>query len=155
MFREPDPITSATTKLDNLFMRDRHHIARYNVEFNEYAALTGYNDQALYTRYYKGLAPRLKDTLVFTRKLTTLAGLRSRAQALDLRYWERKDKDRPIAAASQSTSPPATSSYPDSKPKTNPKPPTSATNLEPAPITDDQEQGPSAASEAESSSSPN
>lgn len=108
-FGEPDPITSATTKLDNLTMKDHHHIARYNVEFNEYAALTGYNDQALYTRYYKGLAPRLKDALVFSGKPTTLNGLRTRAQALDLCYWERKDEERPRDASSSRT-PSATSS---------------------------------------------
>jgi hypothetical protein len=56
-FGEPDPVTSVMTKLDNLIMKDHHHITRYNVEFNEHATLTGYNDQALYTRYYKGLAP--------------------------------------------------------------------------------------------------
>jgi hypothetical protein len=83
-FGEPDPVTSATTKLDNLIMKDHHHITRYNVEFNEHAALMGYNDQALYTRYYKGLAPRLKDALVFSGKPTTLNELRIRAQALDL-----------------------------------------------------------------------
>lgn len=110
-FGEPDPVTAATTKLDNLLMRDHHHITRYNVEFNEYAALTGYNDHALYTRYYKGLAPRLKDALVFSGKPTTLAGLRTRAQALDLRYWERKDEDRPKGAPQQSSSSTSSSSH--------------------------------------------
>jgi len=93
-FGEPDPVTSATTKLDNLVMKDHHHIARYNV------ALTGYNDQVLYTRYYKGLAPRLKDALVYSGKPANFNGLRTRAQALDLRYWEHKDEDRPRAMSS-------------------------------------------------------
>jgi hypothetical protein len=82
-FGEPDPVTSATTKLNNLIMKD-HHITCYNVEFNEHAALTGYNDQALYTCYYKGLAPQLKDALIFSSKPTTLNELHIRAQALDL-----------------------------------------------------------------------
>ena len=131
-FGEPDPVTSATTKLDNLLMKDHHHITRYNVEFNEYAALSGYNNQALYTRYYKGLAPRLKDALVFSGKPATLAGLRTRAQALDQRYWERKDEDRPKPVTSQSTLSVASSPSRDSntlspKPDTSPKsPPTSA-----------------------------
>ena len=125
-FGEPDPVTSATTKLDNLHMKDHHHIARYNVEFNEYAALTGYNDQALYTRYYKGLAPRLKDALVFSGKPATLADLRTRSQALDLRYWERKDEDRPKAFTSQTTSTASSSSSRDSKPKSTSKPLSSA-----------------------------
>ena len=111
-FGKPDPVAAATTKLDNLLMKDYHHIARYNVEFNEYAALTGYNDQALYTRYYKGLAPRLKDGLVYSGKPTTLAGLRTLAQALDLRYWERKDEERPKGATTaQSSSSTASTSH--------------------------------------------
>lgn len=43
-FGEPDLVTLATTKLDNLNMKNYHHITRSNVEFNEYSALTGYND---------------------------------------------------------------------------------------------------------------
>jgi hypothetical protein len=77
-------VASATTKLDNLMMKDHHHIARYNVEFNEYAALLGYNEQALYTCYYKGLAPCLKDALVFSGKPATLNALRMKSQALNL-----------------------------------------------------------------------
>ena len=94
-FGEPDPVNTAVTKLDNLLMKDSHHIARYNVEFNEYSGQTRYNDHALYTRYYKGLAPRLKDALVLSGKPETLAELRTLTQALDIRYWERKDEDRP------------------------------------------------------------
>ena len=104
MFGEPDPVNTAVTKLDNLLMKDHHHIARYNVEFNEYSAQTQYNDHALYTRYYKGLAPRLKDALVLSGKPETLAGLRTLTQALDIRYWERKDEDRlKTSTTSQST----------------------------------------------------
>jgi hypothetical protein len=59
-FGEPDPTTSAILKLDNLSMKDTHHIAKYNVDFNEYTTLTGFNNHALYAKYYKGLAPRIK-----------------------------------------------------------------------------------------------
>ena len=43
-FGEPDPVASATAKLDNLSMKDSHHITKYNVEFNEYAVLTGFDN---------------------------------------------------------------------------------------------------------------
>ena len=102
-FGEPDPITSATTKLDNLIMKDHHHITRYNVEFNEYSILSGYNDQALYTQYYKGLALCIKDALVFSGKLATLNELHTCAQALDLQYWERKDEEKPRGVSSSRT----------------------------------------------------
>jgi hypothetical protein len=103
MFGEPDPVTLATINLNNLSMKDHHHITHYDIEFNEYAALLGYNNHALYTRYYRGLAPHLKDALVYSSKPTTLNGLRTRAQALDLRYWECKDKDHPQGGSSGSS----------------------------------------------------
>jgi len=93
-FGEPDPIASATLKLDNLSMKDHHHIAQYNVEFNEYAALTGFNNHTLYAKYYKGLAPRIKDSLVFAGHPTNIDGLCLEAQYLNLRYWEQRDKDQ-------------------------------------------------------------
>jgi hypothetical protein len=102
-FGKPDPVTLATINLNNLSMKDHHHIARYNVKFNEYAALLGYNDHALYTRYYRGLVPHLKDALIYSGKPTTLNGLQTRAQALDLCYWERKDKDCPQGGSSGSS----------------------------------------------------
>ena len=83
-FGEPDPIMSATMKLNNLIMKDHHHITHYNIEFNEYSILLGYNDQALYTRYYKGLTPCIKDALVFSGKLATLNELHTHTQALNL-----------------------------------------------------------------------
>lgn len=103
-FGEPDPIASATLKLDNLTMKDSHHIARYNVDFNEYATLTGFDQRTLHAKYYKGLAPRIKDALVFARRPGNLEELRTRAQELDLRYWERKDEDRATAPSSGTSS---------------------------------------------------
>jgi len=65
-FGEPDPVNSATHKLDNLCMQDHHHITKYNIEFNEYATITGFNERALFTKYYKGLAPCIKDGLIYS-----------------------------------------------------------------------------------------
>jgi len=56
-FGEPDPIASATHKLNNLVMKDYHHLNKYNVDFNEYATITGFDKHTLYAHYYKGLAP--------------------------------------------------------------------------------------------------
>ena len=47
-------------------MQDHHHIMKYNVEFQEYAMITGFNKRALYAKYHKGLAPRIKDRLVYS-----------------------------------------------------------------------------------------
>jgi hypothetical protein len=37
---EPDPVNRTAQKLDNLRMFDHHRITRYNVEFNEYSAIS-------------------------------------------------------------------------------------------------------------------
>lgn len=102
-FGEPDPVASATQKLDNLYMKDHHHLNKYNVDFNEYSTLTGFDEKALYAKYYKGLAPRIKDGLALTGRPTTLARLRERAQGLDLRYWERKEEERSQPSASKAS----------------------------------------------------
>ena len=93
-FGEPDPITSALYKLDHLVMKDSHHITKYNVEFNELATITGFKEHSLFARYYHGLALHIKDGLAISGKPATLKELRAKAQALDLRYWERKNEDR-------------------------------------------------------------
>jgi len=74
-FGKPNPVATAAHKLGNLTMRDNHHITRYNIDFNEYAVLTGFNEQALSTMYYKGLAPRIKDGLVYSGRPRTLRAL--------------------------------------------------------------------------------
>ena len=93
-FGEPDPISAASYKLDHLAMKDSHHVTKYNVDFNKLATLTGFDERALYAMYYRGLAPRIKDSLAISGKPDTLDELRTKAQSLDLRYWERKDEDR-------------------------------------------------------------
>ena len=111
-FGEADPVATATQKLDNLTMKDTHHITRYNVDFNEYSTITGFDERALYAKYYKGLAPRIKDGLVYGGKPDNLADLRAQAQALDSRYWERRDEDRfkPISSTPQKPVPASSSS---------------------------------------------
>ena len=75
-------------------MHNHHHITKYNIEFNEYATLTRFNKRTLYAKYYKGLAPRIKDGMVYSGCPDNLANLRTQAMNLDLRYWERKDEDK-------------------------------------------------------------
>ena len=56
-FSKADPVATATQKLNNLTMKDMHHITCYNVDFNEYSMITSFDKRALYVKYYKGLAP--------------------------------------------------------------------------------------------------
>ena len=76
-------MSSASHKLDNLRMQDHHHITKYNVDFQEYVTITGFEERALYAKYYKGLAPRIEDGLVYSGRPDTLA---EQAMNLDLRY---------------------------------------------------------------------
>jgi hypothetical protein len=41
-FREPDPVQTATYKLNSFQMQDYHHITKYNIKFNEYAMITSF-----------------------------------------------------------------------------------------------------------------
>jgi hypothetical protein len=72
-------------------MKDRHHITKYNVEFNEYATLMGFDQRALYAKYYKGLGPRIKDALGFSGRPNTQNFV---LKLKLLHYWEHRDKDR-------------------------------------------------------------
>ena len=103
-FGEPDPIALATLKLDNLTMKDSHDIARYNVDFNKYSTLTGFDQCMLHAKYYKGLAPCIKDTLIFAGCPNNLDELCTQAQELNLCYWECKEKDCATAPSSGSSS---------------------------------------------------
>jgi hypothetical protein len=92
-FGEPDPAAAASHKLDNLTIKDHHHLAKYNVDFNKYTTLTGFDKRALYAKYYKGLAPCLKDALIYSVCPGTLAELCTQAQAFNLRYWEHRKEE--------------------------------------------------------------
>ena len=93
-FGEPNPVATTAHKLGNLTMRDGNHITRYNIDFNKYAVLTGFDKRALPTMYYKGFTPRIKDGLMYSSRPGTLRALQTQAQNLNLRYWERRDEDR-------------------------------------------------------------
>ena len=108
-FGEPNLIASAMHKLDNLIMKDYHHLNKYNIEFNKYTTITGFDKCALYAKYYKGLAPHIKDSLVYSGCPATLARLREQAQELNLHHWERNDEEKyqpsvPKASSSASQS---------------------------------------------------
>lgn len=86
-FGEPDPVASASYKLDSLIMKYNHHINKYNVDFQELATITGYDNRALHAMYYHGLAPHIKDTLAISGESDTHIALKTKAQAMDLGYW--------------------------------------------------------------------
>ena len=46
-FGSPDVVGEAESKLENLSMKPTHRIAKYIVEFNRHATVTGWDDRAL------------------------------------------------------------------------------------------------------------
>jgi hypothetical protein len=89
VFGPRNAVNDAITALESLECSGTQQALRYTLEFNSYARRTGWNDQALSHRFYKGLPDRLKDEVVRYGKPTGLADLQSLVAALDQRYWER------------------------------------------------------------------
>jgi len=88
-FGPVDPTADAENGIDNLKMHDNHRILKYNVDFNRFAAQTGWNDSVLRHRYYTGLAERIKDVMGQQGKPATLEAMKLLAHSIDSRHWER------------------------------------------------------------------
>ena len=89
-----DPKADAETAIENLVMKDNHHIAKYVVDFYRLAAEVGWDDKALCRRFYKNLPARLKNEISRLGKPKTLAEMRALSQQLDHRHWERDEEIR-------------------------------------------------------------
>ncbi|KIM56614.1 hypothetical protein SCLCIDRAFT_29444 [Scleroderma citrinum Foug A] len=73
-FGPHDPIANAEHQLDHLHMKDTHCVNRYVVDFNQITSqVRGYGDGALRHHFYSD-------------------SLRTVAQEIDARYWERKEE---------------------------------------------------------------
>jgi hypothetical protein len=108
-FGPVDPVADAEAELDNLVMRDHHKLMKYNVAFNRLAARVQWGDAALVHRYYKGLCNHIKDSMMDGPKPSTLVAMRTRAQAIDARHWEREsEKSRAQGKSSDPKRTPAT-----------------------------------------------
>jgi hypothetical protein len=117
-----DPEGEAEDRLDELTMGENQRITKYLVEFNRYASqVRGYGMGALRRRFYKGLPDRLKDEISRVGKPRTLHDMRSLAQEMDARYWDRKAEQgrrpKPPAPTHSSSSTPSTFSKPAGKSK--------------------------------------
>ena len=61
--------------LENLVMKPNQHIAKYLVEFNRLASITGWDNRALQHQFYRGLPGRIKDEVSRVGKPATLLEL--------------------------------------------------------------------------------
>jgi Retrotransposon gag protein len=93
-FGSPDIVGEAENKLENLTMKPTQRIAKYHVEFNRLATITGWDERALRHQFYRGLPARIKDEVSRVGKPATLPALRILALQIDGRYWEREEETR-------------------------------------------------------------
>ena len=93
-FESPDIVGEAESKLENLSMKPNQRIAKYLVEFNRLATITGWDNRALRHQFYRGLPARIKDEVSRVGNPITLPELRALAQSIDGRYWEREEETR-------------------------------------------------------------
>src|SRR6266498_2915639 len=82
------PTNDAIIPMDSLKYKDSGKAVKYTLDFNRDAPQTGWNDNALYRQFYKGLPDRLKDELARIGKPPTLILLQHQIQILDQRHWE-------------------------------------------------------------------
>src|SRR6202041_441688 len=93
-FGSLDLIGESESKIENLTMKSSQRIAKYIVEFNRLATITGWDGRALRHQFYRGLPSRIKDELARIGNPATLPVLKALAQSIDSRYWEREEETR-------------------------------------------------------------
>ena len=123
LFRSPDSEGEAEAGLENLRMRDTQQITKYLVEFNQLAARVQWGDTPLRRQLYNGFPPQIKDEISRVGKPDNLADLRTLAQSIDARYWERRSEithETPVNKSQEKSSDngktPATLTTPNTNP---------------------------------------
>ena len=91
-FGPSDPVGDAESKLRTLLMKSDQRIAKYVVNFNRLATQVLWGENALWYQFHAGLPDRIKDQIANVGKPATLMDLRTLAQNIDHRYWERKSE---------------------------------------------------------------
>lgn len=92
-FGQSDLARTAAMKLSNLAMSDHHHVMKYSIDFKELAShLPDLSDTSLFSDYYRGLAPRIKDDLAKHPWPNSFVDLVTLTRSIDQRYWDRKEE---------------------------------------------------------------
>ena len=86
LFGPHDPTNDAILCLENLQYKDSGKAVKYTLDFNRDVPHTGWNDNALYRQFYKGLPDHLKDEIARVGRPDTLIQLQHMIQVLDQRY---------------------------------------------------------------------
>jgi len=154
-FGNPEYGRVVEERLTFLQMKETDHVNRHLTTFENLAAQTSWNEEALRSRLYWSIASRLREELgrCDPASFATLPWLKTRLLQIDHRYWERQDEirrekgrqghsDKPAGskkATSTSTSTSTTTSSspsPSGPPKTQNKPANSQSSSPPRSNTD-------------------
>src|SRR3984957_6984774 len=81
-FRSSDLIGESESKIENLTMKSSKRIAKYIVELNRLAIITGWCGRALKPQFFRGFFSRIKDELARIGKPATLPTLKALAQSI-------------------------------------------------------------------------
>ena len=81
-----DPEGKTEEAINNLTIKNMQKILKYNIEFTCHLTKLGWPDNILQSKYYKGLAPQIKDALLNKSKPQMLIELCSTAINIDYRY---------------------------------------------------------------------
>ena len=91
-FGPSDPVRDAESRLRTLSMKTEQQITKYVVNFNRLATQVLWGENTFWHQFYTGLPDCIKDQIANVGKPATLADLRTLAQNIDRRYWERKSE---------------------------------------------------------------
>jgi hypothetical protein len=105
-YGEAQPKIAAQGRMLQLSMTNKHHVSRYASDFANLAPKTGFNDPALFSQYYRGLAPRLKEIIDKANDpLESYQALVAYSRRLDQNYWARISADASFVRSSFVSSP--------------------------------------------------
>jgi hypothetical protein len=109
-FGPHDPVGEAESEMERLHLKEGDRITKYNVAFSRLSAQLLWGDAALRHQYYRGLPARIKDEIARVGKPLNLIGLRTLAQSIDARYWERRSEISREHSSSKPSNPSKSSS---------------------------------------------
>lgn len=87
-FGDPDAEASAERQLYNL--KQKGSVTSYLADFNRYAVLVKWNDEAKAAQFYRGLKDPIKDELIRAGRPHNLKEMQDTAIRIDSRFFERR-----------------------------------------------------------------
>ena len=125
LFGEPDRQHRAEEELRKLQMKDTHRVTRYTTDFDRICyQLPDWSDRPKAEAFYRGLAPRIKNSMATLDRARpkTLDALKALSLVLDENYWEYKNELPSETTCQSSSTTSSTASKTKATPVATPKP---------------------------------